>query len=141
MKIESAKNWFDGSVILCVDAGYESGGFGILAVRLRNDNVAESTVATHGTVQWLCRYGYNANQFILKIHSAKATTGYADLYFHATGMYTSCNVRILAASNLVSQAFSALVTVPCNAPQATINVKALSATSVRIANIIVVKIA
>lgn len=46
-----------------------------------------------------------------------------------------------AASNLVSQAFSVLVTVPCNAPQATINVKALSATSVRIANIIVVKIA
>lgn len=46
-----------------------------------------------------------------------------------------------AAGNLASQAFSALVTVPCNAPQATINVKALSATSVRIANIIVVKIA
>lgn len=98
LKIESAQNYFDGSVILCVDAGYESGGFGILAVRLRNDNVAESTVATHGTVQWLCRYGYNANQFILKIHSAKATTGYADLYFHATGKYNSCNVRILAAS-------------------------------------------
>lgn len=84
LKIESKQSWFDGSVILCVDAGYESGGFGILAVRLRNDNVAESTVATHGSVQWLCRYGYNANQFILKIHSAKATTGYADLYFHAT---------------------------------------------------------
>ena len=98
LKIESAQNWFDGSVILCVDAGYESGGFGILAVRLRNDNVAESTVATHGTVQWLCRYGYDANQFILKIHSAKATTGYADLYFHATGTYNACNVRILAAS-------------------------------------------
>lgn len=98
LKIESAKNWFDGSVILCVDAGYESGGFGILAVRLRNDNIAESTGATHGNVQWLCRYGYNANQFILKIHSAKATTGYADLYFHAAGAYNACNVRILAAS-------------------------------------------
>lgn len=98
LKIESAQNWFDGSVILCVDAGYETGGFGILAVRFRNDNVAESTVATHGNVQWLCRYGYNANQFILKIHSDKATTGYADLYFHATGTYNSCNVRILAAS-------------------------------------------
>lgn len=98
LKIESAQNWFDGSVILCVDAGYENGGFGILAVRLRNDNVAESTVATHGQVQWLCRYGYDANQFILKIHSAKATTGYADLYFHATGAYNACNVRILAAS-------------------------------------------
>ena len=55
----------------------------------------------------------------------------------------SANVANTAAAsgNLVSQAFSALVTVPCNAPQATINVNALSATSVRIANIIVVKIA
>lgn len=99
LKIESAaQSWFDSSVILCVDAGYESGGFGILAVRLRNDNVAESTIPTHGTVQWLCRYGYDANQFILQVHSAKATTGYADLYFHATGTYNACNVRILAAS-------------------------------------------
>ena len=98
LKIESAKNWFDGSVILCVDAGYDTGGFGILTVRLRNDNVAESTEATHGTVQWLCRSGYAANQFILKIHSAKATTGYADLYFCAAGAYNACNVRILAAS-------------------------------------------
>lgn len=98
LKIESAQNWFDGSVILCVDAGYEDGGFGILAVRLRNDDVTESATATHGNVQWLCRYGYNANQFILKIHSAKATTAYADLYFNAAGRYTACNVRILAAS-------------------------------------------
>ena len=98
LKIESAQNWFDGSVILCVDAGYESGGFGILAVRFRSDNVTESAEATHGNVQWLCRYGFNANQFILKIHSAKATTGYADLYFRAAGMYNACNVRILAAS-------------------------------------------
>lgn len=98
LKIESAKSWFDGSVILCVDAGYETGGFGILAVRFRNDSVSESTTATHGTVQWLCRYGYSANQFILKIHSAKATTGYADLYFNAKGTYNACNVRILASS-------------------------------------------
>lgn len=98
LKIESAQSLFDSSVILCVDAGYESGGFGILAVRFRNDDVAGSTAATHGNVQWLCRYGYDADQFILKIHSAKATTGYADLYFHATGPYNACNVRILAAS-------------------------------------------
>lgn len=98
LKIESAQNWFDGSVILCIDAGYESGGFGILAVRLRNDNVDESTVATHGKVQWLCRYGYEPDQFILKIHSAKSTVGYADLYFHATGTYNACNIRILASS-------------------------------------------
>lgn len=98
MKIESAQNCFDGSVVLCVDSGYENGGFGILAVRLRNDNVSESAVATHGNVQWLCRYGYKPDQFILKIHSAKSTVGYADLYFHATGTYNSCNIRILASS-------------------------------------------
>lgn len=98
LKIESAKNWFDGSVILCVDAGYAEGGFGILAVRFRNDNVSESAEATNGTVQWLCRYGYEPDQFILKIHSAKSTVGYADLYFHATGIYNACNIRILANS-------------------------------------------
>lgn len=98
LKLESKNNWFDSSVVLCVDSGYENGGFGILAVRFRNDNVSESATATHGNVQWLCRYGYEPNQFILKIHSAKSTVGYADLYFHATGTYNSCNIRILANS-------------------------------------------
>lgn len=98
LKIESAENWFDGSVILCVDAGYETGGFGILAVRFRNDNVAESAESSYGSVRWLCRYGFAANQFTLKTYSAKATTGYADLYFHAADVYNSCNVRILTAS-------------------------------------------
>lgn len=98
LKLESKTNWFDSSVVLCVDSGYENGGFGILAVRFRNDNVSESATATHGNVQWLCRYGYEPSQFILKIHSAKSTVGYADLYFHATGAYNSCNIRILANS-------------------------------------------
>lgn len=98
LKLESKNNWLDSSVVLCVDSGYENGGFGILAVRFRNDNVSESATATHGNVQWLCRYGYEPNQFILKIHSAKSTVGYADLYFHATGTYNSCNIRILANS-------------------------------------------
>ena len=98
LKLESKDNWFDSSVVLCVDSGYNNGGFGILAVRFRNDNVSESATATHGNVQWLCRYGYEPDQFILKIHSAKSTVGYADLYFHATGTYNSCNIRILANS-------------------------------------------
>lgn len=98
LKVESKSNWFDSSVVLCVDSGYKDGGFGILAVRFRNDNVSESDTATRGNVQWLCRYGYKPDQFILKIHSAKSTVGYADLYFHATGTYNSCNIRILANS-------------------------------------------
>lgn len=99
LKVESNISWFDNSVVLCVDSGYENGGFGILAVRFRNDNLSESATATHGNVHWLCRYGYEPNQFILKIHSAKSTTGYADLYFHATGIYNACNIRILANSS------------------------------------------
>ena len=126
LKIESARNWFDCSVILCIDAGYEYGGFGILAVRLRNDNVAESAVATHGTVQWLCRYGYNANQFILKIHSAKATTGYADLYFRATGVYNACNVRILAVSSRGYNDCSAY-TLMNDEPRAAMDIRAYTA--------------
>lgn len=98
LKLESKESWIDSSVVLCVDSGYENGGFGILAVRFRNDNVSENPAATHGNVQWLCRYGYEPDQFILKIHSAKSTVGYADLYFHATGTYNACNIRILANS-------------------------------------------
>ena len=45
------------------------------------------------------------------------------------------------ANNLTSQSMNAIITVPCNAPQAVINFKAASATSVRIANIIVIKVA
>lgn len=98
LKLESKTSWLDSSVVLCVDSGYENGGFGILAVRFRNDKVSESATATHGNVQWLCRYGYEPDQFILKIYSAKSTVGYADLYFHATGTYNACNIRILANS-------------------------------------------
>lgn len=39
----------------------------------------------------------------------------------------------------VSQAFHAIVTVPKNAPTATLNFKSANATSVRVANVIVVK--
>lgn len=99
LKLESKTNWLDGSVILCVDSGYKNGGFGILAVRFRNDNVSESAVASHGNVQWLCRYGYEPDQFILKTYSAKSAVGYADLYFRATVTYDACNIRILANSS------------------------------------------
>ena len=41
----------------------------------------------------------------------------------------------------VSQAFHAIVTVPKNAPTATLNFKSANATSVRVANVIVAKVA
>lgn len=41
----------------------------------------------------------------------------------------------------VSQAFHAIVTIPKNAPTTTLNFKSANATSVRVANVIVVKVA
>nr|DAU35900.1 MAG TPA: hypothetical protein [Caudoviricetes sp.] len=46
-----------------------------------------------------------------------------------------------AIGDNVSQAMSTIITVPKNAPTATINFKALVATNVRVANVIVVKVA
>ena len=48
---------------------------------------------------------------------------------------------VAAVGNNVSQAFHAIVTVPKNAPTATLNFKSANATSVRVANVIVVKVA
>lgn len=46
-----------------------------------------------------------------------------------------------AASDLVSQDFTAVVTVPANSPTATINFKSPTGGSIEIANVIVVKVA
>lgn len=48
---------------------------------------------------------------------------------------------VATVGNNVSQAFHAIVTVPKNAPTATLNFKSANATSVRVANVIVVKVA
>lgn len=48
---------------------------------------------------------------------------------------------VAAVGNDVSQAFHAIVTVPKNAPTATLNFKSANATSVLVANVIVVKVA
>lgn len=48
---------------------------------------------------------------------------------------------VTAVGDNVSQAFHAIVTVPKNAPTATLNFKSANATSVRVANVIVVKVA
>lgn len=48
---------------------------------------------------------------------------------------------VAAVGDYVSQSLSAVLTVPKNAPTATLNFKSANATSVRIANAIVVKIA
>lgn len=46
-----------------------------------------------------------------------------------------------AVGDLAPQAFATVITVPKNAPMSTLGFKALSATNVRVANVIVVKVA
>ena len=48
---------------------------------------------------------------------------------------------VATAGDDVSQAFHAIVTAPKNAPTATLNFKSANAASVRVANVIVVKVA
>lgn len=66
-----------------------------------------------------------------------------------TQMFRNCNAvpgahaldTVATVGDNVSQAFHAIVTVPKNAPTATLNFKSANATSVRVANVIVVKVA
>lgn len=46
-----------------------------------------------------------------------------------------------AVGDYSSQTIDTVITVPCNSPTATINFKAIDATSVRVANVVVVKVA
>jgi len=46
-----------------------------------------------------------------------------------------------AAADLVTQDFTAVVTVPCNSPTATVNFKSATGGSTEIANVIVIKVA
>lgn len=55
------------------------------------------------------------------------------------GAYTLDTVATVGDD--VSQAFNAIVTVPKDSPTATLNFKSANATSVRVANVIVVKVA
>lgn len=94
-------SWEDQSVIMSVDSGYTGGGFGIVQFVMRCDNLSsEKAGVYYGNINWLVRYGFAADQFIMKVNSPASSTAanhYVDVYFKATGSYQSVNLRVLSA--------------------------------------------
>ena len=93
-------DWNDKSIICSIDAGYKGGGFGIFQIVLRSDQISTATVTgrTHGSINWLVRSGFSADQLIMKVYSPASTTAsahYADVYFKASGTYNAANIRVL----------------------------------------------
>lgn len=67
-----------------------------MKVAVRSDQISASG-NYYGSVVWLTRYGFSADQLFLKVYSVNNGGGtcYADLYFKATGTYDALNVRVL----------------------------------------------
>ena len=95
--------------------------------------------------------GYNINinrsgvyQIIGDFTFAATATGAVE-----TQMYRNGNAlagahalsTVATVGDFVSQTINSVITVPCNAPTATINFKAIDATSVRVANVVIIKVA
>ena len=91
---ESKASYDDLSMVFVIDSGYVGGGFGIVKVCLRNDNITSAN-QSHCDVQWLVRQGFAADQLIVKGNAPANTTQYADLYFKANATYSAINVRVI----------------------------------------------
>lgn len=92
---ETKNSYTDASMILMIDGGNAGGGFGILKVAFRSDNI--STVRhSHVELLWLVRKGFSEDQFFVKGYNPANETQYADLYFKANGTY--CGVVVTALS-------------------------------------------
>ena len=92
---EDKGSYSDRSMIFVIDSGYSGGGFGIVKVALRNNNI--STANQSGCeLKWLVRQGFAANQLLIKGNAPAGGAQYADLYFKATGTYQAVSVTVLS---------------------------------------------
>lgn len=92
---EIGDNWYDASGILLIDQGYTGGGYGIARIILRTNNVTVDHAAPSASIEWLVRtrsLSANCLRWGLYNNSGKATL---DIYYYATGTYSSCVVRKL----------------------------------------------
>lgn len=92
---EDGGSYTDRSMVFVIDSGYNGGGFGIVKVSLRNNNI--STANQSGCeLKWLVRQGFAANQLLVKGNAPAGGAQYADLYFKATGTYQAVSVTVLS---------------------------------------------
>ncbi len=92
----SKTSYKDSSMIFVIDSGYRGGGFGIVKVCHRTDNI---TTVDHSSceVLWLVRQGFAVDQLFVKGNAPKDGEQYVDLYFKATGTYNAVSVTVLSA--------------------------------------------
>ena len=92
---EDKGSYTDRSMVFVIDSGYSGGGFGIVKVALRNNNI--STANQSGCeLKWLVRQGFDANQLLVKGNAPAGGVQYADLYFKADGAYQAVSVTVLS---------------------------------------------
>lgn len=94
--VDYTASYFDASMIVVLDSGFSSGGFGIAKVAFRTDNIASDAGMSHCEVTWLVRQGFAADQIFVKGNAPKGGTQYADLYFKATNTHDAIAVTTLS---------------------------------------------
>ena len=88
-------SYTDASMILMIDGGNTSSGFGILKVCARSDNIATAG-KSYVELIWLVRQGFGLGQFFVKGYAPANAVQYADLYFKASGTYNGVVVTALS---------------------------------------------
>ena len=92
---EDKISYSDRSMVFVIDSGYCGGGFGIVKVAFRNNNISVKN-QSECEVKWLVRQGFAANQLLVKGNAPAGGIQYADLYFKATSTYQAITVTTLS---------------------------------------------
>lgn len=89
-------SWKDASIVFSIDSGYSNGGFGIIKIAFRNNDITTANQSSC-EVKWLVREGFDVNQIFVKGNAPAGGDQYADLYFKATGQYQAVTIRVLSS--------------------------------------------
>ena len=93
---ESNGSYTDNSIVFVIDSGYAGGGFGIVKVCMRTNNITTKDT-TSCDVHWLVRNTFTPDQLFVKGYSPAGGTQYCDLYFKASGSYNAITVTVLSS--------------------------------------------
>lgn len=92
--VEASGNYEDRTMVFVIDSGYNGGGFGIVKVAFRSNNISTANQSSCSCI-WLVRQGFSADQLFVKGYAPAGGTQYADLYFKANKTYSAVNIRVL----------------------------------------------
>lgn len=95
---EDKSNYSDRSMIFVIDSGYSGGGFGIVKVAFRSNDISKEG-QSNCELKWLVRQGFSANQLFVKGNAPAGESQYADLYFKATTTYQAISITVLSMGN------------------------------------------